>query len=112
MVFFSKEWSTIALSQLGPMVGATINGLTTSDAIPSTLARPGAAPFWIAVLLTGAGTGIAAAALTRLLELVQRAVWGGTGTNVLEAAQQAGAWRHVLVLIGAGVVTGAGQILL
>jgi CIC family chloride channel protein len=44
----------------------------TSDAIPSTLDRPGAAPFWFAVLLTGVGTGVAAAALTRLLELVQR----------------------------------------
>ena len=84
----------------------------TSDAIPSTLARPGAAPFWFAVLLTGVGTGVAAAALTRLLELVQRMVWGGTGTNLLEAAQQANAWRHVLVLLGAGLVTGAGQILL
>jgi len=84
----------------------------TSAAIPSTLARPGAAPFWFALLLTGAGTGVAAAALTRLLEFVERAVWGGTGTNLLEAAQQAGAWRHVLVLIAAGVITGAGQILL
>ena len=84
----------------------------TSDAIPSTLARPGAAPFWFAVLLTGVGTGVAAAALTRLLELVQRMVWGGSGTNLLESAQQANAWRHVLVLLGAGLVTGAGQILL
>jgi len=84
----------------------------TPDAIPSTLARPGAAPFWFAVLLTGVGTGVAAAALTRLLELVQRMVWGGSGTNLLESAQQANAWRHVLVLLGAGLVTGAGQILL
>jgi len=84
----------------------------TSDAIPSTLDRPGAAPFWFAVLLTGVGTGVAAAALTRLLELVQRMVWGGSGTNLLESAQQANAWRHVLVLLGAGLVTGAGQILL
>jgi hypothetical protein len=36
------------------------------DVIPSTLASPGAAPFWLAVLLTGIGTGVAAAALTRL----------------------------------------------
>ena len=43
---------------------------------------------------------------------MQRAVWGGTGTNLLEAAQQADAWRHILVLIAAGVITGAGQILL
>jgi hypothetical protein len=31
-------------------------------------------PFWLAVLLTGIGTGVAAAALTRLLEMVQHVV--------------------------------------
>jgi CIC family chloride channel protein len=82
------------------------------DTIPSTLARPGAASFWLAVLLTGIGTGVAAAALTRLLEIVQRMVWGGSGTDLLHAAEQAGAWRHVLVLLGAGALTGAGQIIL
>jgi chloride channel protein, CIC family len=41
---------------------------TGGDMIPSTLARPGAASFWLAVLLTGIGTGVAAAAITRLLE--------------------------------------------
>ena len=81
-------------------------------AIPATLARPGAAPFWLAVLLTGAATGVAAAALTRLLEMVQRLLWHGSGTDLLDAAQQAGAWRHILVLLGAGAVTGAGQIIL
>jgi H+/Cl- antiporter ClcA len=80
--------------------------------IPSTLARPGAAPFWLAVLLTGIGTGVAAAALTRLLELVQHIVWNGSGANLLDAAGHAGAWRHILVLLGAGVLTGAGQIVL
>src|ERR1019366_595251 len=82
------------------------------DMIPSTLARPGAAPFWVAVVLTGIGTGVAAAALTRLLELVQRMVWGGSGTDLLHAAEQAGAERHILVLLGAGAVTGVGQIIL
>src|ERR1700733_12542226 len=80
--------------------------------IPSTLDRPGAARFWMAVILTACGTGLAAAALSRLLELVQRWAWGGTGTNLLEAAEKANAWRHVLVLLGAGLVTGAGQIVL
>ena len=80
--------------------------------IPSTLARPGAAAFWLAVLLTGIGTGVAAAALTRLLELVQRLVWGGSGTDLLRAAEHAGAWRHILALLGAGAVTGLGQIIL
>jgi H+/Cl- antiporter ClcA len=84
----------------------------SGDTIPSTLAHPGAARFWSAVLLTGIGTGAAAAALTRLLEIVQRFMWGGSGTDLLGAAQRAGAWRHVLVLLGAGLVTGAGQIIL
>ena len=68
--------------------------------------------FWIAVLLTGIGTGLGAAALTRLLELVQRICWGGNGRNLLEAAEQAGIWNHILVLLAAGVVTGVGQIIL
>lgn len=84
----------------------------SGDLIPSTLARPGAAPFWLAVSLTGIGAGVAAAALTRLLEMVQHIVWNGTGTNLLDAVEHAGAWRHILVLLGAGVVTGAGQIIL
>ena len=85
---------------------------TSGDAIPSTLAHPGARQFWLAVILTGIGTGVAAAALTRLLEVVQRLVWHGSGSDLLDAAQHAGAWRHVLVLLGAGIVTGLGQIVL
>jgi CIC family chloride channel protein len=80
--------------------------------IPSTLARPGAAVFWLAVLLTGVGAGVAAAILTQLLELVQHTVWGGSGTDLLSAAEQTSAWRHILVLLGAGLVTGVGQIVL
>jgi chloride channel protein, CIC family len=84
----------------------------SGDVIPSTLARPGAGRFWLAVVLTGIGTGVAAVALTRLLEMVQRLMWNGTGTDLLNSAQQAGAWRHILVLLGAGIVIGAGQIIL
>lgn len=80
--------------------------------IPSTLGRPGAGRFWLAVLFTGAGTGLSAAALTELLEAVQRLAWPGTGTDLLNAAERQGAWHHVLVLLGAGLVTGAGQIIL
>jgi H+/Cl- antiporter ClcA len=82
------------------------------DAIPSTLARSGAARFWVAVLLTGIGTGIGAAVLTRLLEMVQHFMWHGAGTNLLDATEHASPWRHILVLLGAGLVTGAGQIFL
>ncbi len=64
------------------------------------------------MVLTGVATGAGAAVLTRLLELVQRLAWGGTGTDLLGAAQRAGPWRHLLVLLGAGLATGAGQLVL
>lgn len=79
---------------------------SSGDAIPSTLAHRGAGHFWLAVMLTGIATGVAAAALTRLLEVVQRLMWGGSGGNLLDAVRQTGAWWHILVLVGAGVVTG------
>ena len=80
--------------------------------VPSTLSQPGARRFWLAVVLTGIGTGVGAAALTRLLEVVQRLAWSGNGVDLLEAASRAIAWRHVVVLLGAGVLTSAGQLLL
>lgn len=85
---------------------------SVQNTVPVTLMQPGAARFWLAVLLTGLGTGAGAAALTRLLELVQHLLWPGPGATLLDAAAQAGAWRHVLVLLAAGVLTGIGQIVL
>ncbi len=79
--------------------------------IPATLAQPGAAGFWFAVILTGLGAGASAVALTLLLEAVQHLMWPGSG-SLLDAASAASAWRHVLVLLGAGLVTGAGQVVL
>jgi len=84
----------------------------SGDLIPSTLGRPGAARFWLAVLLTGLGTGLGAAVLTRLLEFVQHIAWNGSATNILEAAEHASVLRHILVLLGAGLLTGAGQLIL
>ena len=76
------------------------------------LARRDAVGFWIAILLTGIGTGLAAALLTKLLELVQHTVWSGAGSDLLDAAAQASAWRHVAALSAAGLLTGGGQLLL
>jgi len=87
-------------------------GPQSSGAIPNTLARPGALRFWLAVCLIGVSTGLAAAALTRLLEVIQHIAWHGSGTNILQAASQAGTLRHILVLLAAGILTGAGQLLL
>jgi len=80
--------------------------------IPTSLASPGALRFWLAVCLIGASTGLAAAALTQLLEVVQRAAWHGWGTNILETARQASAVRHIVALLAAGILTGVGQVLL
>jgi H+/Cl- antiporter ClcA len=49
--------------------------------------------------------------LTLFLELVQHVAWPGPA-SILDAASLAGAWRHILVLLGAGLLTGAGQIVL
>lgn len=81
-------------------------------AIPTTLAHPGALRFWIAVCLIGASTGLAAAALTRLLEVVQRVAWHGSGTNILAAARDASPYRHLAVLLAAGILIGVGHFVL
>jgi len=39
-------------------------------------------------------------------------MWGGAGLNLLQAASEAATWRHVTILLGAGLLTGAGQFLL
>jgi CIC family chloride channel protein len=83
-----------------------------SGAIPTTLASPGALQFWLAVCLIGTTTGLAAAALTRLLELVQHVAWHGSGTNIIDAAHQASVSRHLAVLLAAAILTGAGQFFL
>src|ERR1700761_868121 len=85
---------------------------TKSDlsGIPPTLTAPRALIFWSAVLTTGVGAGLGAAVLTRLLFLVQHRAW--PGPHLLDAARQAGAWRHVGVLLGAGILTGIGQVVL
>jgi chloride channel protein, CIC family len=68
--------------------------------------------FWLAIVLTGLGTGACAAALTLILQAVQHSVWPGSGATLLDAAAEATPWRHILVLLAAGLVTGAGQIVL
>jgi CIC family chloride channel protein len=81
----------------------------TLAGIPPTLRSPGAAIFWMAVLLTGLGAGVAAAILTHLLFAVQHACW--PGSHLLDAAQQADAMHHLIILLAAGAVTAAGQVL-
>ena len=92
-------------------MGASDSSESAADAVPPTLTRPGAGRFWIAVILIGIGAGVSASILASILSIVQHWVWPAD-ENLLEAATGAGPWRHVLALVGAGVVTGAGQLAL
>ena len=84
----------------------------TANNIPSTLRHPTAGRFWAAVAGIGVSVGLAAGLLTKLLEAVQAFAWHGSGTDILRSAQNAPAWRCVLILLIAGIVTGTGQVLL
>jgi len=72
-------------------------------------AAPG---FWLAVVVTGAGTGLGAAALMHLLNVVQHTLWPGAGMDLLEAAAHADWTRHLAILLGAGVLTSVGHLLM
>jgi H+/Cl- antiporter ClcA len=85
---------------------------TNTQAIPSSFSSPAAGRFWLAAVLTGVSTGLGAIVLTRLLEAVQKLMWGGTGRDMLASAQRASAQRHVWVMLAAGVLVGVGQIVL
>ncbi len=87
-------------------------GDAARGAVPATLAHPAARRFWLAVVLIGIGAGVGAAALTFVLTTVQHWVWPPANVDLLQAATGAGFWRHVIILTGAGIVTGIGQILL
>ncbi len=80
--------------------------------IPATLTKPGAARFWLSVVLTGIGAGASAAALTLLLTEVQHLAWPSSSGQLLDAATSAGPWRHIIILLGAGLLTGFAQIVL
>ena len=81
--------------------------------VPATLRDPGALRFWLAVALTGLCAGLGAALLTLVFQAVQALAWGAADpSGLLEAARQASPWRHVELLLAAGLLTGAGQWLL
>jgi H+/Cl- antiporter ClcA len=82
-----------------------------SAGIPATLTQPGALKFWAAVVVTGFGAGASAAALMLLLRTVQHWAWPGSGT-LLESASAANPGRHLAVLLAAGLLAGAGQMIL
>jgi CIC family chloride channel protein len=91
----------------------TVSRITKADdstAIVVSADRRGIT-FWIAVMLTGVGTGVSAGALYLLLNWVQHLAWPGGG-SLLDAASHASLARHLMILVGAGLLTGFGQLVL
>ncbi len=88
------------------------NATDDTGAIPATLDQPSAPRFWVSVVGIGILTGLSAGLLTKLLEWTQRSLWGGDGKEILGAAQHTGAARTILILLGAGVLTGIAQVVL
>ena len=83
------------------------------DQVPATLGHPRVWQFWVAVVLTGLGTGIGAVLLSLILATTQNSIWPGSShTDLLDAVTQASAWHRVLALTAAGVVTAIGQFAL
>ncbi len=92
---------------------ANAQGLRPEALVPGSLGDPAALRFWTAVILTGVAAGLGGALLTAFLEEVQGLAWGAYEPSALgEAAAHVGPWRHVLLLVSAGLITGAGQWLL
>ena len=67
------------------------------------------AKFWLLVLLTGVGAGLAGSGLMRLLYAVQHVAWNYEAGTFLTAVARATAMHRFLVLIAAGLIAGIGQ---
>ena len=67
------------------------------------------AKFWLLVVLTGAGAGLAGAGLMRLLYAVQHVAWDYEAGTFLAAVARATVLHRFLVLVGAGLIAGVGR---
>lgn len=67
--------------------------------------------FWGLLILTGIGAGVGGGLTLRLLQTVEHLCWSYNSGTFLDGIRQAAAGRHVLVLLGAGILAGAGSLL-
>ena len=68
--------------------------------------------FWALVVVIGLVAGLGGAALMELLRAVEHLVWSYDSGSFLHAVEQVSPARAVLVLVGAGVLAGAGAMVL
>ena len=68
--------------------------------------------FWALVVGIGVGTGLGGALLTLILRAAERTSWSYQAGTLLDGVMRAGAGRHILVLLLAGIVAGIGGLLI
>ena len=67
--------------------------------------------FWGLLVVIGVATGLAGAGFIALLNLVERAAWQRPASQFLAAVTAASPTRDLLTLVSAGVIAGAGGLL-
>lgn len=67
--------------------------------------------FSVLVVLTGVAAGLGGAALMKLLRAVQHGAWSYDSGDFLHGVERTSSAHRVLVLLGAGVLAGAGAML-
>ncbi len=65
--------------------------------------------FWLMTIVTGMAAGITGGILMRLLRLVEHTAWNYHEGSLAEAAMQAPASRHLLILSATGLLVGVGS---
>jgi H+/Cl- antiporter ClcA len=68
--------------------------------------------FWMLVVLTGIGAGIAGGLLIKLLYFMQTISWPEGPGDFQDAVRRATTWRHIAVMLAAGLLAGFGRRLI
>ncbi|MBV9537306.1 MAG: chloride channel protein [Acidisphaera sp.] len=82
-----------------------------NDALGNRL-RGFSARFWLLLVLTGIGAGVAAGLLMLLLRATEHLTWSYRSGNLLDAVQHVSPTYRVLALLAAGIVASVGVALL
>jgi H+/Cl- antiporter ClcA len=68
--------------------------------------------FWMLVVLTGISAGIGGGLLMKLLYFIQKISWPQGPGDFQDAVQRATTWRHIGVMLAAGLLAGFGRRLI
>src|SRR5579884_1898099 len=66
--------------------------------------------FWVLTVVTGLGAGLGGGLLMKLLHAVQHISWPYAAGDFQDAVARASTWRHVGVMLAAGLIAGFGRL--